>query len=252
MALWPVSQLKHGAHPPAVTRPEAPTTPLPSPLALSARHSRRDSGVRSDSLRGARSQGASATLRVVGAWLADRLTPALLSKLQSSGLVRFDDVSSKPCLDEQALLELCDAARAGLLEGSMTEAVAEKVTRFLRAAVKDESLGIATIELSTITNTRLDKLVADLQSPENFIGTNLPHFWRDYAAAERLQRLWRARFRERYFDVDQTRYSNLPEQGLLRYVDFDDTKRGHGHLWQAVACELLSGGQGNMQFEAGQ
>ncbi|KAF4506863.1 hypothetical protein G6O67_006901 [Ophiocordyceps sinensis] len=232
MALWPVSQLKHGAHPPAVTRPEAPTTPLPSPLALSARHSRRDSGVRSDSLRGARSQ-------------------ALLSKLQSSGLVRFDDVSSKPCLDEQALLELCDAARAGLLEGSMTEAVAEKVTRFLRAAVKDESLGIATIELSTITNTRLDKLVADLQSPENFIGTNLPHFWRDYAAAERLQRLWRARFRERYFDVDQTRYSNLPEQGLLRYVDFDDTKRGHGHLWQAVACELLSGGQGNMQFEAG-
>ncbi|KAM4054604.1 PPIC-type PPIASE domain-containing protein [Hirsutella rhossiliensis] len=163
----------------------------------------------------------------------------------------FDDVSRKACLNEEALLELCDAARAGLVEGSTTEAVAEKVTRFLRAAVKDENHGMATIELSTITNTRLDKLVADLQSPENLVGTTLPHLWRDCAASERLQRQWRARFREKYFDIDQTRYSNLSKQGLLRRVTFDDREGRNSELWRAIACEVLSGGQGNMQFEAG-
>lgn len=177
---------------------------------------------------------------------------ALLSKLHSTGLVKVDDVSRKACLNEEALLELCDAARAGLVEGSMTEVVAEKVTRFLRAAVKDESHGSATIELSTITNTRLDKLMADLQSPENLIGTSLPHLWRDCAASERLQRQWRARLREKYFDIDRARYSNLPKQGLLRHVTFDDRQGGQGQLWRATACEALSGGHGHMQFEAGQ
>ncbi|PHH91083.1 hypothetical protein CDD83_1711 [Cordyceps sp. RAO-2017] len=178
---------------------------------------------------------------------------ALLWNLHANELIKFDDFLGKPCLNERALLELCDAARAGLADSSVAEpAVADKVAEFLRAAVRDEAYGIATVAFSTILHARLDKLVADVLSPEGRAGTGQPHPWLDYSMAERLQRHWRARFRERYFDIDQMRYSSLSKAGRLSHVAFVDKDKDGLQLWRATACELLAGGEDDLQFEAGQ
>ncbi|KJZ72163.1 hypothetical protein HIM_08428 [Hirsutella minnesotensis 3608] len=174
-----------------------------------------------------------------------RLTPSdLLSTLHSGDLITFDYANRRPRLNEEALLELCDAARTGLAEGGMAEKVAEKVTEFLNAAVKDEAWGKATLKLSTLIKTRLDKLLTDLLRPEN-----RAHVWglSDYSVAEKLQRQWRMRFREQYFDIDQIRYAHLYKKGLLHDVTFDDRETDATQVWRAEASEAPSEGQGNIE-----
>lgn len=175
-----------------------------------------------------------------------------MSNLRSSGLLKFDDASQRPSLNEEALLELSDAARAGLTKGHTDKSVADKATQFVQAAARDEMYGIPTIEISTIANARLDKLLADVLSPENHVEVGASHAWSDLPMAERLQRQWRARFREKYFDIDQTRYLTLSKTGLLRDVIFDDQAKNDHELWCAESCEVLSAGEGNLRFEAGQ
>ncbi|KND95309.1 hypothetical protein TOPH_00585, partial [Tolypocladium ophioglossoides CBS 100239] len=177
----------------------------------------------------------------------------LLSNISSRELVAVDDAYGNFSLNEAALLELCDAARAGLAKGNTADAVAERAMDFLKAAVKDETYGISTIELATVRNTRIDKLLADILSPEKHAAASPPHPhpWKDLPTAERLQRQWRERFREKYFDLDQTRYLSLTKTGHLRDVVFDDRTNDNHQLWRARHCEALSEGEGNLQYEAG-
>ncbi|POR34072.1 Uncharacterized protein TPAR_05767 [Tolypocladium paradoxum] len=179
------------------------------------------------------------------------LCDTLLSNISSREFVAFDDAHGYSSLNEAALLELCDAARAGLAKGNTPEDTAEKAMNFLKAAAKDETYGISTIEIATVRNARMDKLLADLLSPERHVAASPTHMWKDLATAERLQRQWRARFREKYFDLDQTRYLGLTKTGHLRDVVFDDRTNDDRHLWRARHCEALSEGEGNLQYEAG-
>ena len=59
------------------------------------------------------------------------------------------------------------------------------------------------------------------------------------------------RFREGYFDLDQSRYSDLARTGLLRDVEFHDTARSDARLWRAKPCEALSEAEGNLRYQAG-
>ncbi|PNY27898.1 Uncharacterized protein TCAP_02176 [Tolypocladium capitatum] len=165
--------------------------------------------------------------------------------------IALDDAYGNLFLDEAALSELFDAARAGLVGGKTTNAVAERAMDFLKAAVEDETCGISTIELATVRNTRVDKLLADILSPDKHAAASPPHPWKDRPTAERLQRQWRVRFREKYFDLDQARYLSLTKTGHLRDVVFDDKSNDDRRLWRARHCEALSEVEGNLQYEAG-
>ncbi|PHH79116.1 hypothetical protein CDD80_5582 [Ophiocordyceps camponoti-rufipedis] len=169
----------------------------------------------------------------------------LLSNDDLGNLIRFDDESRQSYLDEEALLELCDAARAGLVDGgALAEPLAKRLTDFLAAVVADEAYGIATVAFPVLMHARLDKLVADVSTPD-MLDAAQPR--RDGSTGRRLQRFWRARFRREYFDIDQMRYADLSRAGRLRHVVFDEHQ-----LWRAIACPVLAGGPDSLQFEAGE
>ena len=169
-------------------------------------------------------------------------------------MVAFDDAHGGRSLSEAELLELCDVARASLAKGNTTETIIQRVAHdLLKDAVKDETQGISTIELPTVRNARIDTLLVDILSPEKHAAASRTQPWKNLIpTAERLQRQWRARFGEKYFDLDQTRLSSLTKTGQLRDVAFDNRTDDVNHqLWQTRPCEALSEGEGNLQYETG-
>ncbi|GJN77414.1 hypothetical protein PLIIFM63780_000905 [Purpureocillium lilacinum] len=154
-------------------------------------------------------------------------------------------------LTEAALFELCDIVRAGLISGDTPETATESITDFLEAATIDELRGIPTIGLSTIRKTRLDKLLIDMLNPENHIDAGPSYPWTHLEIAQGLQRQWRARFRERFFDLDQSRYRALRETGPLRGVTFRDVVEVDGDLWHVPVCNPHSEGEEALQHEPG-
>ncbi|UNI14242.1 hypothetical protein JDV02_000891 [Purpureocillium takamizusanense] len=181
-----------------------------------------------------------------------------ICSLTQVGMTSGDVSPKSPCvtrglgLTEAALFELCDIVRAGLVgDNSPPETATESITTFLEAAAIDEMCSIPTIPLGTIRKTRLDKLLIDILSPENHIDAGPSYPWTHVETAQRLQRQWRARFRERFFDLDQSRYRALSKTGALRGVTFCNVVEPDGDLWQAAACNSLSEGEGNPQYEPG-
>lgn len=108
------------------------------------------------------------------------------------------------------------------------------------------------LDFPTIQNARLDKLLADMltlghQQTSLHLRPRI-----DILMAERLQRLWMARFREKYFNIDKIRHQSLSKTGRLKDVIFNIAATDSWELWQAEDCETLSGLESNLQFKPGQ
>ncbi|KAM3514653.1 hypothetical protein MY11210_001759 [Beauveria gryllotalpidicola] len=101
--------------------------------------------------------------------------------------------------------------------------------------------------MDTISACRLDKLLSDILLPDNGCSPG------EVALAYNLQRNWRLRFRQEYFDLDKKRLEKFATKyGQLRDIAFTDTLVfAHGR-WQAMRCESLSEVEGDQQFEPGQ
>lgn len=155
-------------------------------------------------------------------------------------------------LSEPKLLELSDDIRAHLLEGVSLGDSAEIVKRTLRELVRDESGAMPALDFVTIQNARLDKLLSDMLTLGHQQASLHPRSRVDTLMAERLQRLWMARFREKYFNIDQIRHQSLSKTGRLKDVMFNDTATDSWNLWQAEDCKTLSGLESNLQFKPGQ
>lgn len=123
---------------------------------------------------------------------------------------------------------------------------------FLEAVLKDEVDGMPMIEFATIQNAHLDKLLSDIVSPGNRPIPTPTRFRDDVIVAERLQRMWRTRFLEGYFTIDQDRYHNLPRTGRLKDVVMNNTDESSQGRWRAKTREALSELEGNLKFEPGQ
>ncbi|KAJ6780294.1 hypothetical protein PWT90_07534 [Aphanocladium album] len=143
--------------------------------------------------------------------------------------------------------ELCDAVRSQLQEHQSMGPRADEVLQLLSAMKNDESDGRYSVNIDTISACRLDKLLFDITLPENACSEV------EVALAHNLQRKWRLRFRQEYFDIDKTRFAMLATTyGQLRDIIFTDTHLfAHGR-WQAARCDSLSEVEGNQQFEPGQ
>ncbi|KAL7946309.1 PUA-like domain-containing protein [Trichoderma barbatum] len=132
-------------------------------------------------------------------------------------------------LNEPKLLELSDDIRSHLVEDASLGPRAEVVKRALRELVRDESSAIPVMEFAIIQNARLDKLLSDMLT----VGHQQASFHLrpriDIVTAERLQRLWMARFREKYFNIDQTRHLGLSKTGALK------------DIWLNLACAHRDG-----------
>ncbi|KAH6610437.1 hypothetical protein Trco_000457 [Trichoderma cornu-damae] len=173
--------------------------------------------------------------------------PDLYDALSSIGLL---DPRSR-CLSEPKLLELSDDVRSHLLRDASLGPRAEVVKRALRELVRDEGGGMPALDFAIIRNARLDKLVADMLALGHQQASLHLRPRIDTVMAERLQRLWMARFREKYFNIDEIRHLGLSKAGRLRDVIFNDTATDTWQLWQAKKCETLSELEWNLQFEPG-
>ncbi|OAA77713.1 sra-ydg [Akanthomyces lecanii RCEF 1005] len=110
----------------------------------------------------------------------------------------------------------------------------------------DESDGRYSVNSDTISACRLDKLLSDILLPANAC------LEEEVALAHNLQRQWRLRFRQEYFDMDKKRFAKLATRyGQLRDLTFTKTQFFAYGRWDTKRCESLSEVEGNQQFEPG-
>lgn len=119
--------------------------------------------------------------------------------------------------------------------------------QLLSAMKNDESDGRYSVNSDTISACRLDKLLSDILLPGNACSEE------ELALAHNLQRKWRLRFRQEYFDMDKKRFAKLATRyGQLRDLTFTKTQFFAYGRWDTKRCESLSEVEGDQQFEPGQ
>ncbi|KAL6698845.1 PUA-like domain-containing protein [Trichoderma pleuroticola] len=138
--------------------------------------------------------------------------PDLYVALLSIGLLD----SRNKRLNESKLLELSDDIRFHLNEDASLGPRAGVIKRALRELVKDESSIMPAMDFAIVQNARLDKLLSDILTLGHQQASSHLRPRIDIVMAERLQRLWMARFREKYFNIDQIRQQNLSSTGILK------------------------------------
>ncbi|KAI0834928.1 PUA-like domain-containing protein [Hypoxylon sp. FL0890] len=185
--------------------------------------------------------------------------------------------------DRDALLELSDQIRASLQRTKTAHPHADKLSAFLEAALRDLELrpGRPTLDFDTIEYARLDKLVAEILNLAETVritpsysshvgGTGkgakkggseglgmeevvpcLSRYRADVTNAETLLRVWRRRFRERYFMMDQHRAAVLVKEGRLKDVSFNSSLAFDLGKWCTKVSDPISELEGNLQFDPG-
>ncbi|GAP89601.1 hypothetical protein SAMD00023353_3500080 [Rosellinia necatrix] len=174
----------------------------------------------------------------------------------SESLISTD--STGPDWDHMRLLDLSDCIRTGLRSGNVFGPDAEKLSNFLEAALKDEERKHPTLCLGTIEYARLDKLLlellqfADMMKTSNLTPEFLLRFRVNVSQARNLRRIWRRRFREQFFMLDQHRCAVLVEGGRLKDVSFNSSLDYDLGKWQATkVTDPISEVEASMQFEPG-
>ena len=125
-------------------------------------------------------------------------------------------------MNEPKLLDLSDEIRSHLLEDASLGPRAEMVKRVLRELVRDEGAAIPVVSLATIQNARLEKSLSDILTLGHQQASASLRPRLNIAMAERLQRSWVARFREDFFNIDQTRQEDLSKSSRLKDVVFNE------------------------------
>ncbi|KAH0494097.1 hypothetical protein TgHK011_000731 [Trichoderma gracile] len=154
-------------------------------------------------------------------------------------------------LNEPKLLDFSDEIRSHLLEDASLGPKAEMVKRILRELVRDEGAAMPAVSFATIQNARLDKLLSDILTLGHQQASARLRPRLDVAMAERLQRSWMARFREEFFNIDQTRQEELSKSSRLKDVVFNKKAANGWELWKAAKCKTVSGLEWNLQFKPG-
>lgn len=154
-------------------------------------------------------------------------------------------------LNEPKLLDFSDEIRSHLLEDHSLGPWAETVKRVFRKLLRDEGAALPAVSFATIQNARLDKLLSDILTLGHQQVSSRLRPRLNIAIAERLQRSWMARFREEFFNIDQTRQEDLSKSSRLKDVVFNKKAANGWELWKAAKCKTVSGLEWNLQFKPG-
>ncbi|KAF6842807.1 hypothetical protein CMUS01_02733 [Colletotrichum musicola] len=139
--------------------------------------------------------------------------------------------SVEPFPTSEELLELCDSVRASLRQDKTLGPEADRIQNLLERALKEELRHTPTLDFETLQYARLDKLLADILDPANR-PTPLPlRFRADMAVAESLQKMWRARFRDQYFSIDDFRQRSMSIGGEMRDITFTSAGKDPLESW---------------------
>jgi hypothetical protein len=155
-------------------------------------------------------------------------------------------------LNVEDLGDIADSVRASLRARNGLGSKGEELMKVLGTAVKSECDGVPIIDLETLKQARLDKLLADMVN-KDYHEEDMPLELRAHlSVAESLQRQWRMRFRGSYFSIDHTRYLYLTEiGGRLHNLIFNHASKDNSGLWKAKKCGSLSRLERNDRFKEG-
>lgn len=155
-------------------------------------------------------------------------------------------------LNVEHLGDIADSVRASLRARNGLGSKGEELMKVLGTAVKSEYDGVPIIDLETLKQARLDKLLADMVN-KDYHQEDMPLKLRAHlSVAESLQRQWRMRFRGSYFSIDHTRYLYLTGiGGRLHNLIFNHASKDNSGLWKAKKCGSLSRLERNDRFKEG-
>ncbi|KAF9872629.1 hypothetical protein CkaCkLH20_09808 [Colletotrichum karsti] len=161
--------------------------------------------------------------------------------------------SVEPLPTKEELLELCDSVRTCLSRERSLGPDADKIQSLLERALKDELRHTPSLDFETLQYARLDKLLSDILDPAHRPSPIPLRFRADMAVAESLQKMWRTRFRDQYFSIDQVRQRSLSVGGEMRDISFTPEGQDPLESWtvQYSCREPVSELEGNQKFEPG-
>ena len=154
-----------------------------------------------------------------------------------------------------SLLRLSDSIRAALAEKGTFGPSADRLSVFLEKTTYNEIKGTPIIDFETLKQACLDKLVAEISGQAKSSTAIMPQLINEIVAASNLQRLWRVRFKERYFMLDEIRSRELTKCGRLKDVVFITRQKGGTPIesvWKARVVDPTVQIECNLQFTAGQ
>jgi len=157
--------------------------------------------------------------------------------------------------DRVTLLNMCDSVRASLTTSNSLGRYGVHLIKFLQGVLADEVHETAgVLSFDTILEARLDRLLDSLLDPLNKPPELLDSHRVALTAASTLQKQWKARFKERYAEIEDVRNHITLTTGRLRGVSFVEGPAGNGiSRWAASEpSENLPELEGSTQFEPGQ
>ncbi|KAK3942430.1 hypothetical protein QBC46DRAFT_352414 [Diplogelasinospora grovesii] len=128
---------------------------------------------------------------------------------------------SRRMMSVSFLVELSDSIRTSLAEYNDLGPDAKKLAGFLDATLTSETTGESRrIDFQSIKVARLDKMLADIIEHGKHAPVLLQEQLEVANKAAGLQRLWRARFKAEYFQIDDIRTIEMAQFGRLKQVSF--------------------------------
>ncbi len=132
---------------------------------------------------------------------------------------------------------------------------ANRLAEFLEAVLVGEANDVLHIDLETITEARLDKLLVEILDVAKPPFARQPQNHCIITSARSLQRLWRARGKAGYFAIDERRAHKLVHSGRLKDVRFTpptSVDSRSSHIWRCAHVDSSPDLEPNIQFDAGQ
>ncbi|GJC90171.1 hypothetical protein ColLi_13009 [Colletotrichum liriopes] len=173
--------------------------------------------------------------------------------MRYTGAAVLPSSPTEPLATKEELLELCDSVRMSLSQEKSLGPHADRIQGLLESALREELRHAPSLDFETLEYARLDKLLADILDPDHRPSPLPLRFRADMAVAESLQKMWRARFREQYFALDQVRQRSLSAGGEMRDIHFTAAGMDPLESWTVRnSCrDPISELEGNQQFEPG-
>ncbi|KAM0276777.1 hypothetical protein ACHAQH_006426 [Verticillium albo-atrum] len=169
-------------------------------------------------------------------------------------------------MDQDALLDLCDAVRASLRDNKTLGPRAAHVSSILHSFLEAEDQSISLVDAAIIRHACLDKLLEEIIAMPRLPSVEATSSQSniDVATAQRLKKVWETRFRDEYFSMDDARLRKLL-RGRLKDVDHAVQQKDNferyvartsccdapgmdyelGHWWLNLACAHRDGIVGN-------